>query len=104
VWISYREEQARAKRLARFKGELEPIADRPVDIQLTKSPVNKTMKPLDNKQTFNSLESSRDALKGDALPDYENSEQPSLIIGVCPDMCPGKHMPETCIKLTTECK
>jgi hypothetical protein len=82
------EEQARAKRLARFKGELEPIADRPVDIQLTKSPVNKTMKPLDNKQTFNSLESSRDALKGDALPDYENSEQPSLIIGVCPDMCP----------------
>ncbi|KAG7576256.1 SAC3/GANP/THP3 [Arabidopsis thaliana x Arabidopsis arenosa] len=82
------EEQARAKRLARFKGELEPIADRPVDTQLTKSPVNKTMKPLDNKQTFNSLESSRDALKGDALPDYESSEEPSLIIGLCPDMCP----------------
>ncbi|KAL1211825.1 SAC3 family protein B [Cardamine amara subsp. amara] len=82
------EEQARAKRLARFKGELEPIVDRPVDTQLTKSSVNKTMKPLDNKQTFNSLESSRDALKGDPLSDYESSEQPSLIIGLCPDMCP----------------
>ncbi|CAA7015962.1 unnamed protein product [Microthlaspi erraticum] len=82
------EEQARAKRLARFKGELDPIADRPVDSQLTKSSVNKTVKPLDNKQTFNSLESSRDALKGEALSDYESSEQPSLIIGLCPDMCP----------------
>lgn len=95
MWISYREEQARAKRLARFKGELEPIADRPVDTQLTKSFVNKTLKPLDNKQTFNSLESSRDTVKGDALSDYESSEQPSLIIGLCPDMCPGKHKPET---------
>uniref|UniRef100_A0A1J3ELB5 Germinal-center associated nuclear protein n=1 Tax=Noccaea caerulescens TaxID=107243 RepID=A0A1J3ELB5_NOCCA len=82
------EEQARAKRLARFKGELDPIADRPVDSQLTKSSVNKTVKPLDNKQSFNSLESSRDALKGDALSDHESSEQPSLIIGLCPDMCP----------------
>ncbi|XP_006407964.2 SAC3 family protein B isoform X2 [Eutrema salsugineum] len=80
------EEQARAKRLARFKGELEPIAARPVDT--TKSSVNKTVKPLDNKQTFNSLESSRDALKVDALSDYESLEQPSLIIGLCPDMCP----------------
>ncbi|CAH2054854.1 unnamed protein product [Thlaspi arvense] len=82
------EEQARAKRLARFKGELEPIAAKPVDTQLTKSSVNKAVKPLDNKQTFNSLESSRDALKGDALSDYESSEQPSLIVGLCPDMCP----------------
>ncbi|XP_023641540.1 SAC3 family protein B isoform X2 [Capsella rubella] len=81
------EEQARAKRLARFKGELEPIADRPVDPQLTKF-VNKTMKPLENRQTFSSLESSRDTVKGDALSDYESLEQPSLIIGLCPDMCP----------------
>ncbi|CAN7010050.1 unnamed protein product [Brassica rapa subsp. trilocularis] len=77
------EEQARAKRLARFKGELDPVPARPVDTQLTKSSVNKTVKPLDNKQTFNSLESSRDA-----LPEYESSEQPSLIVGLCPDMCP----------------
>ncbi|XP_010486126.1 PREDICTED: SAC3 family protein B isoform X3 [Camelina sativa] len=82
------EEQARAKRLARFKGELEPIADRSVDTQLTKSFVNKTTKPLDNNQTFNSLESSRDTVKGDSLSNYESSEQPSLIIGLCPDMCP----------------
>ncbi|KFK38068.1 hypothetical protein AALP_AA3G065600 [Arabis alpina] len=82
------EEQARAKRRDRFKGELEPIPDRPVDTQLTKSSVNRTMKPLDNKHAFNSLESSRDALKGDALSDYESLEQPSLIIGLCPDMCP----------------
>ncbi|XP_013628742.1 PREDICTED: uncharacterized protein LOC106334902 isoform X3 [Brassica oleracea var. oleracea] len=77
------EEQARAKRLARFKGELDPVPARPVDTQLTKSSVNKTLKPLDNKQTFNSLESSRDALS-----EYESSEQPSLIVGLCPDMCP----------------
>ncbi|CAN8260295.1 unnamed protein product [Cochlearia groenlandica] len=82
------EEQARAKRLARFKGELDPISSRPVDTQLTNSPVNKTLKPLDNKQTFNSLESSRNALKGDVFSDYESSEQHSLIIGLCPDMCP----------------
>ncbi|XP_056866534.1 SAC3 family protein B isoform X2 [Raphanus sativus] len=82
------EEQARAKRLARFKGELDPVPARPVNTQLTKSPVTKTVKPLDNKQTFNSLESSRDALNGDALSDYESSEQPSLIVGLCPDMCP----------------
>ncbi|KAF2610912.1 hypothetical protein F2Q70_00009678 [Brassica cretica] len=78
-----REEQARAKRLARFKGELDPVPARPVDTQLTKSSVNKTVKPLDNKQTFNSVESSRDALS-----EYESSEQPSLIVGLCPDMCP----------------
>ncbi|CAH8361567.1 unnamed protein product [Eruca vesicaria subsp. sativa] len=84
------EEQARAKRLARFKGELDPVPARPVDSQLTKSSVNKTVKPLDNKQTLNPVESSRDGLKGDALSDYENSEQeqPSLIVGLCPDMCP----------------
>ncbi|KAG2321454.1 hypothetical protein Bca52824_014667 [Brassica carinata] len=82
------EEQARAKRLARFKGELDPIPARPVATQLTKSSVNKTMKPLDNKQTFYPLESSRDALKGDALSDHEILEQPSLIVGLCPDMCP----------------
>ncbi|KAL0799485.1 hypothetical protein Bca101_054660 [Brassica carinata] len=82
------EEQARAKRLARFKGELDPIPARPVATQLTKSSVNKTVKPLDNKQTFNPLESSRDALKGDALSDHEILEQPSLIVGLCPDMCP----------------
>ncbi|CAH8356714.1 unnamed protein product [Eruca vesicaria subsp. sativa] len=29
-----------------------------------------------------------DALKGDALFDFESSEQPSLIVGLCPDMCP----------------
>ncbi|KAJ0249662.1 SAC3 family protein B [Hirschfeldia incana] len=82
------EEQARAKRLARFKGELDPVPARPVATQLTKSSVNKTVKPLDNKQTFNSLESSSDALKGDALSDHEILEQPSLIVGLCPDMCP----------------
>uniref|UniRef100_A0A0D3CMD2 PCI domain-containing protein n=1 Tax=Brassica oleracea var. oleracea TaxID=109376 RepID=A0A0D3CMD2_BRAOL len=56
------EEQARAKRLARFKGELDPVPARP--------------------------ESNRDVLKGDALSDFESSEQPSLIVGLCPDMCP----------------
>ncbi|KAJ4893011.1 SAC3/GANP/Nin1/mts3/eIF-3 p25 family [Raphanus sativus] len=73
------EEQARAKRLARFKGELDPVPARPV---------NRTVKPLDNKQTFNSHESNRDDLKEDAFSDYETSEQPSLIVGLCPDMCP----------------
>ncbi|KAG2272715.1 hypothetical protein Bca52824_067270 [Brassica carinata] len=65
--------QARAKRLARFKGELDPVPARPL---------------LDNKQIFNSQESNRDVLKGDALSDFESSEQPSLIVGLCPDMCP----------------
>ncbi|CAF1937509.1 unnamed protein product [Brassica napus] len=82
------EEQARAKRLARFKGELDPVPARPVDTQLAKSAVNKTVKLLDNKQIFNSQESNRDVLKGDALSDFESSEQPSLIVGLCPDMCP----------------
>ncbi|CAG7878255.1 unnamed protein product [Brassica rapa] len=82
------EEQARAKRLARFKGELDPVPARPVDNQLAKSAVYKTVKPLDSKQTFNSLESNRDPFKGDGLSDYESSEQPSLIVGLCPDMCP----------------
>ncbi|CAN7051553.1 unnamed protein product [Brassica oleracea var. botrytis] len=82
------EEQARAKRLARFKGELDPVPARPVDTQLAKSAVNKTVKLLDNKQIFNSQESNRDVLNGDALSDFESSEQPSLIVGLCPDMCP----------------
>ncbi|CDY24705.1 BnaA05g31040D [Brassica napus] len=56
------EEQARAKRLARFKGELDPVPTRP--------------------------EANRDVHKGDALSDFESSEQPSLIVGLCPDMCP----------------
>ncbi|KAG5399287.1 hypothetical protein IGI04_021101 [Brassica rapa subsp. trilocularis] len=82
------EEQARAKRLARFKGELDPVPTRPVDTQLAKSSPNKTVKPLDNKQIFNSQEANRDVHKGDALSDFESSEQPSLIVGLCPDMCP----------------
>ncbi|KAG2321448.1 hypothetical protein Bca52824_014661 [Brassica carinata] len=72
------EEQARAKRLARFKGELDPVPARPVDTQLAKSAVNKTVKPLDNKPTSNSQESNRDALKGDALSDFESSSSPLL--------------------------
>ncbi|KAF8101185.1 hypothetical protein N665_0209s0042 [Sinapis alba] len=82
------EEQARAKRLARFKGELDPVPARSIGTQLAKSSVYKTVKPLDNKQTFKSLESNKDVLKGDVLSDYESSEQPSLIVGLCPDMCP----------------
>ena len=97
MFIFYREEQARAKRLARFKGELDPVPTRPVDTQLAKSSPNKTVKPLDNKQIFNSQEANRDVHKGDALSDFESSEQPSLIVGLCPDMCPGKHKLETCL-------
>ncbi|XP_019058744.1 PREDICTED: SAC3 family protein B isoform X2 [Tarenaya hassleriana] len=88
-----REEQAKAKRLARFKAELEPMAVRSVEAQDTKPLVNRTMKPLRNKQNFSSLESNRDALNGDALLEHESSEQ-SSIIGLCPDMCPESEREE----------
>ncbi|KAF3609857.1 hypothetical protein DY000_02051327 [Brassica cretica] len=41
-----------------------------------------------------SSESNRDVLKGDALSDFESSEQPSLIVGLCPDMCPDSERGE----------
>lgn len=63
LYVRCRETQAKAKRFARFKVELGQSVQSSPDIANRKIPSNR--------------------------PDHDGLEQPSIIIGLCPDMCPG---------------
>ncbi|KAK9684999.1 hypothetical protein RND81_10G248500 [Saponaria officinalis] len=75
-----REEQAKAKRLARFKTELdEPSVLVPSGPNLTQNNKNSSMKSMESKNST-----------GDLPQEYDNEDLQSsnIIVGVCPDMCP----------------
>lgn len=84
--------QAKAKRLARFKVELSE--------HVQKDSVGATPRILPNKhedsfverQKFagaQSMESARNYSNEDGLSDHGSLEKSTIIIGLCPDMCPG---------------
>lgn len=84
--------QAKAKRLARFKVELSKSPQSSIDI--AERGVSATRPEQSNVERNRSVAYSftqfaRDATDGSALPECEGVESSGIIIGVCPDMCPG---------------
>ena len=84
--------QAKAKRLARFKVELEQPVQSSFDIANQKISANRRDLSMVEKQQLageHSVDVARSFPDGNALADHEGLEPPSIIIGLCPDMCPG---------------
>ncbi|KAH9609132.1 hypothetical protein KSS87_004497 [Heliosperma pusillum] len=73
-----REEQAKAKRLARFRTELDEVE---LSVQRgTNVPPNKTLiKSIETKNSMEDLSMEYDG---------EDSQSSNIIVGMCPDMCP----------------
>lgn len=89
----FRERLAKAKRLARFKDELAEVTHNKlgsVDVRDNNTNRNEhSTTERDKYMSSQSLESSRNLAHGNSMPDYEALESSSIIIGLCPDMCPG---------------
>lgn len=87
-----REMLAKAKRLARFKTELkENVQSSPAfaDQKVSAHRNVQSMVERDKDVGNQSPEFRGDFTNANALSDYDGSEQSSVIIGLCPDMCPG---------------
>lgn len=84
--------QAKAKRLARFKVELSKTPQNNPDI--VEPGVSANRHELSNVErnklaAYKSTELAMDGTDGNALPEDEGVESSGIIIGLCPDMCPG---------------
>jgi len=87
-----RERLAKAKRLARFKVELVEVAHSKLGSMDARDNSNRnehSTTERDKCMSNQSLESSTNLAQGNSMPDYEALESSSIIIGLCPDMCPG---------------
>ena len=82
---------AKAKRLARFKVELSKSEQNSSDVTDQKASANRhTQSILEQKHVGgHSVELTRNFTNGHNFSDYEGTETSSIIIGLCPDMCPG---------------
>ncbi|CAL5415933.1 unnamed protein product [Camellia sinensis] len=89
-----REMQAKAKRLARFKVELSQPVESTSGIGNQKFFVNKHDQPLTERRKTLGEHSTDMASDGNVLPDYEGPESSTIIIGLCPDMCPESERAE----------
>ena len=78
--------QAKAKRLARFKVELSENVEKSPDVA-----DRQELSAVESQKFIGerSIESSRDYPNDSTTSDYEGSGTSSVIIGICPDMCPG---------------
>lgn len=84
--------QAKAKRLARFKVELSEDVQISPDVANQRVSTNRREQSAVERQKVvgaPSLESAKDYPNDNSLFDYEGLETSSIIIGLCPDMCPG---------------
>ncbi|GAV63352.1 SAC3_GANP domain-containing protein [Cephalotus follicularis] len=93
---SEREMQAKAKRLVRFKTELSEVAQNP-DVAVKKISANRREQSMVQRQKFVgelSMGPKGDLSNGNAYSDYEGLVSPSVIIGLCPDMCPESERAE----------
>ena len=84
--------QAKAKRLARFKVELEQPVQSSPDIANKKiSATGRDLSVVEKQHLAgeHSIDVAGSSPFGNALADHEGLEPPSVIIGLCPDMCPG---------------
>ncbi|KAK6254613.1 hypothetical protein SCA6_015918 [Theobroma cacao] len=93
-----RELQAKAKRLARFKAELsETVQMSPPDIVDQRLSANRFQQNVEERKKLvgeHSTDSAGDFLNDTALSDFEGMETSSIIIGLCPDMCPESERAE----------
>lgn len=83
--------QAKAKRLARFREELSADFENSRDVADLKVSASGREQAIIQRQKFaggHSIESS-DLTNNNISSDFEGSETSSIIIGLCPDMCPG---------------
>ncbi|KAI9194620.1 hypothetical protein LWI28_007679 [Acer negundo] len=80
-----REMQAKAKRLARFKVELSENVEKSPDVADRQELSAVEMQKFVGEH---SIGSSRDYPNDSTTSDYEGSGTSSVIIGICPDMCP----------------
>ncbi|OVA11392.1 SAC3/GANP/Nin1/mts3/eIF-3 p25 [Macleaya cordata] len=81
-----REVQAKAKRLARFKVELNQPAESSHDVSKNKLSGNRHDQALVERRKFVAEQPGEAA--GDFILDAEGLESSSVIVGLCPDMCP----------------
>ncbi|XP_022955623.1 SAC3 family protein B [Cucurbita moschata] len=92
-----RERLAKAKRLARFKVELVEVAHSKLGSMDARDNSNRnehSTTERDKCMSNQSLESSTNLAQGNSMPDYEALESSSIIIGLCPDMCPESERAE----------
>ncbi|XP_011651006.1 SAC3 family protein B isoform X3 [Cucumis sativus] len=85
-----RERLAKAKRLARFKVELDDVTQNKmggVDVMDNTNRNECSTTERDKFMSSQSLDSSRNLAHGNSIPDND-VESSSIIIGLCPDMCP----------------
>lgn len=86
-----REMQAKAKRLARFKLELsEPVETRLTDTSDKKISANKHQRLMEETRKLGDygMEPAGDFVERNASSEFEGTETSSVIVGLCPDMCP----------------
>lgn len=84
--------QAKAKRLARFKVELSKSPQSSIDIaEQGVSAIRPEQSNINGNRSvaYSSTQLARDVTDGNALSESEGMESSGIIIGVCPDMCPG---------------
>lgn len=87
-----RERLAKAKRLARFKLELDEVTHNKmggVDVMDNTNRNECSTTERDKYMSSQSLDLSRNLAHGNAISDNDALESSSIIIGLCPDMCPG---------------
>lgn len=86
-----REIQAKAKRLARFKAELSDDFENSRDAADQKISASGREQAVVGRQNFydgHSIESAGDLSNSNISPEFDGSETPTIIVGLCPDMCP----------------
>ncbi|KAK9266688.1 hypothetical protein L1049_012402 [Liquidambar formosana] len=92
-----REMQAKAKRLARFKVELsqtEPSSSETANQRFSGNRQDQAMMEKHKYVGEQSVEAAGDFPDGSVLPDSDGLESSSIIIGLCPDMCPESERAE----------
>ena len=89
--VLFSETLAKAKRLARFKVELNKSEQNNADAADQKTSANRhEQSVLEQKYAGGHvMDSAGNFTNGHAVSDHEGFETSNVIIGLCPDMCPG---------------
>lgn len=93
VLLVFRELQAKAKRLMRFKDELSSQTESDLSFKNQKAPLKRQQPVIMEKKKLNGEDAADvmgDSFNGDDHPaDYEDLGSSGVIVGLCLDMCPG---------------
>ncbi|XP_057959584.1 SAC3 family protein B isoform X2 [Malania oleifera] len=91
-----RELQAKAKRLARFKDELNQSVRASPNIVNPKLHSNRHEHYMERQKLFGGypVEAAGDFTNGNVLSDHDGLESSNIIVGLCPDMCPESERAE----------